>query len=148
MRPEYRQVTVQTGCARTGMRRKHHLHRKTQVLPCEPKKLKLFGLSVGLAMFFSLRAKKAKAFWSLSRTRNVFLTKMDALHRLRTVRTACLNCYTTIRRKCALDRNIFVFLTVCVKLLTYGILSIRDRIPRFHLAYGTREMKRGHSNGY
>ena len=48
-------VTVQTGCAYYLNRSKHHLHRKTPVLPCEPKKLKLFGLSVEPAMFFSRR---------------------------------------------------------------------------------------------
>ena len=37
-------------------RRKHHLHRK--------------------ALVTTLRAKKAKAFWSLGRTSNAFLTKM------------------------------------------------------------------------
>ena len=35
-------VTVQTGCAYFLIRHKHNLHRKTQVLPCEPKKLKLY----------------------------------------------------------------------------------------------------------
>ena len=37
-------------------RRRDHLHRKTHILPCEP--------------------KNATAFWSLSRICNVFLTKM------------------------------------------------------------------------
>ena len=54
-------VTVQTGCFGFEIRRKHHLHRK--------------------ALVTTLRAKKAKAFWSLGRTSNAFLTKMDALRR-------------------------------------------------------------------
>jgi len=55
------QVTVQTGCSEVPEHgRKHHLHRKTQVL--------------------SVSFKKAKAFLiSQGRTCNAFLTKMDAL---------------------------------------------------------------------
>jgi len=56
-----RVTTVQTGCSGSEIRRKHHLHRK--------------------ALVTTLRAKKAKASWSLGRTSNAFLTKMDALRR-------------------------------------------------------------------
>ena len=48
-------LTVQIDCAYYLIRSKHHLHQKTPVLPYEPKKLKLFGLSVEPAMFFSRR---------------------------------------------------------------------------------------------
>jgi len=60
-------------------RRKHHLHRKTQVLPCELAQAsnRLRDLSVGPTMFFSRR-------WMLCR-------------RQRSIRTACLNCCRRIK---------------------------------------------------
>ena len=50
-------VTVRRGCNQvSGTGRKHHLHRKTYILPCELRKCHAFSdLSVGYTMFFSRR---------------------------------------------------------------------------------------------
>ena len=51
-------VTVQSGCMKVPESgRKHHLHRKTSVLPCELAQAssRLRDLSVGPTMFFSRR---------------------------------------------------------------------------------------------
>ena len=57
------------------MRRKDHLHRKRRSFPASYEQ----GRHAALAR-------------SLSRTCNVFLTKMDGSRRQRTTRAACLNC--------------------------------------------------------
>ena len=77
---DFLRVSVQTGCSKASKAgAKHHLHRKTYILPCELATCSAcFDLSVGYTMFFSRR-------WMLC-------------CRKRTMQTTCLNCYHSKNR--------------------------------------------------